>query len=340
MNGAVSLPKTSAMAKPAPTAVPIPAAASAAPQPSLGRDRVPWDPSVWQQIDAAVVGEAMRTRVARNFLPVQTVSAANSVVAPEDIHAPETQSEVLTIDEGEAIRINEYWVEFALTPTQVAEASMSIGDNAAVTLATRGANLLAQAEDLILFQGEEAFTLGGERSVFARGVRHRGAPHGSGLLGLGSKNRINPQQVIKVPRAPDGHMAVYGEHTFKAIAEAYAKFQGEGQCGAYAVVLQTTPYADAFSPLGTTLTTPADRISPLMTAGFYGTGLLPVSDKEPRFMGLVAAPGASSMDMVLGLDITTAFTQQSADGQFRFRVVERFALRLKNPASVIRLEFQ
>jgi uncharacterized linocin/CFP29 family protein len=340
MNGAVSLPKTSAMAKPAPTAVPIPAAASAAPQPSLGRDRVPWDQLVWQQIDAAVVGEAMRTRAARNFLPVQTVSAANSVVAPEDIHASETQSEVLTIDEGAAIRINEYWVEFALTPTQVAQASMSIGDSAAVTLATRAANLLAQAEDLIIFQGENAFSFAGERSVFSRGVHHRGAPHDGGLLRLGAKDRISPRQIIKVPREPEGRPTIYGEHTFRAVAEAYANFQGQGQCGAYALVLQTTPYADSFSPLATTLTTPADRIAPLMSAGFYGTGLLPASDKAPRFMGLVVAPGGSSMDMVLGLDITTAFMQQSADGQYRFRVLERFALRLKNPASVIRLEFQ
>jgi hypothetical protein len=40
------------------------------------------------------------------------------------------------------------------------------------------------------------------------------------------------------------------------------------------------------------------------------------------------------------LDATTAFMQQDTDGAYRFRVVERFALRLKDTTAVIRLEFQ
>jgi hypothetical protein len=46
------------------------------------------------------------------------------------------------------------------------------------------------------------------------------------------------------------------------------------------------------------------------------------------------------MDIVVGLDATTAFMQQDPNGNFRFRVVERFALRLKDTSAVIRLEFQ
>ena len=40
------------------------------------------------------------------------------------------------------------------------------------------------------------------------------------------------------------------------------------------------------------------------------------------------------------LDATTAFMQQDTDGNYRFRVVERFALRLKDTSAVVRLEFQ
>jgi hypothetical protein len=35
------------------------------------------------------------------------------------------------------------------------------------------------------------------------------------------------------------------------------------------------------------------------------------------------------MDLVVGLDATTGFMQQDTDGTYRFRVVDRFALRLK-----------
>jgi uncharacterized linocin/CFP29 family protein len=46
------------------------------------------------------------------------------------------------------------------------------------------------------------------------------------------------------------------------------------------------------------------------------------------------------MDLVVGLDATTAFMQQDPNGNYRFRVVERLALRLKDTTGVIRLEFE
>jgi hypothetical protein len=46
------------------------------------------------------------------------------------------------------------------------------------------------------------------------------------------------------------------------------------------------------------------------------------------------------MDLVVGIDATTAFMQQDTDGNYRFRVLERFALRLKDTSAVVRLEFQ
>jgi uncharacterized linocin/CFP29 family protein len=80
-----------------------------------------------------------------------------------------------------------------------------------------------------------------------------------------------------------------------------------------------------------------------MTSGFYGTGTVPgnqAAKTEPRFFGLVLTTGGNSVDLVCGLDATTAFMQQDTDGNYRFRVVERFALRLKETVAVIRLEFQ
>ena len=83
-----------------------------------------------------------------------------------------------------------------------------------------------------------------------------------------------------------------------------------------------------------------------MTAGFYGTGTLPsklpgaATLPGPSFTGLLVSLGGNTMDLVVGLDATVTFMQQDTDGAYRFRVVERFALRLKDTTAVIRLEFQ
>src|SRR4029453_10247972 len=94
---------------------------------------------------------------------------------------PNPTTQTLTVDEGATTRLNEYWVEFALTPQQVDHETGDItelGHSSAVTLATRAANILAQAEDLVIFQGQNAFA----NSLFTTSVRHRGEPSDEGLL--------------------------------------------------------------------------------------------------------------------------------------------------------------
>ena len=46
------------------------------------------------------------------------------------------------------------------------------------------------------------------------------------------------------------------------------------------------------------------------------------------------------MDLVVGIDVMTTFLQEDPDGRYRFRVYERFALRLKDETARIRLDFQ
>jgi hypothetical protein len=45
------------------------------------------------------------------------------------------------------------------------------------------------------------------------------------------------------------------------------------------------------------------------------------------------------MDLVIGMDVTTAFMQVDDQGLYRFRVFERFALRPKDTTAIVRLEF-
>jgi uncharacterized linocin/CFP29 family protein len=311
-----------------------------------GRDKLDWSQEIWDRIDVAVHDEAMRTKVASKFLPIQPVPADTRYAPSDIINNPISATDpnrALTIDEGATTSLFEIWVEFALTPQQVeSEADL----RTAVTLATRATNILSQAEDLLIFQGQNAFN----NILFNKGVvQSRGKPADEGLLNELPNDLLPTDQVVKVlPANQSGSPIRYAENTFAAVAEGYSKLQGKGQYGPYALVLQSFPYADTFAPLKDTLIMPADRIRPLVTAGFYGTGTLPTSNPsgqdpsaaKPQFTGLLVSLGGDSMDVVVGLDATACFQQQDTNGAYRFRVVERFALRLKDTQAVIRLEFQ
>lgn len=324
---------------------------------NLGRDKVHWNKDVWDRIDKAVHDEMMRTRVGQKFLPIRPVLPHTTTLPLDVVTRDATQTHI--VDEGATTRINEYWVEFALTPQQVeqeARDTSEMGHSTAVTLATRAANLLSQAEDLVIFQGQNA--INANNGLFQRGVvLNRGVPADSGLLdlplGAGQQPPLPAVQaqpvLLKSQNAPN----IYGENTFAAVALAYSNLQANGQYGPYALVLQTIPYADTYAPLPNTLILTADRITPLMTAGFYGTGTLPanfpasVSFNAPNppagnasFAGVLVSLGGNTMDFACGLDAITAFMQQDVNGNYRFRVLERFALRLKDTTGVIRLEFQ
>jgi uncharacterized linocin/CFP29 family protein len=309
---------------------------------NTGRDKVHWSKEVWDRIDMAVHHEAMRTRVASNFLPLLPVSPKTTTVPADLVTVPggADNTETLTVDEGATTRLIEIWVEFALTPQQVEHETGDpgeLGHSTAVTLATRAANILSQAEDLLIFQGPSALTTS---NLFGSLVRHRGEPSDEGLLNELPEQLLPPDQIVQVLPVSTNPLR-YGENTFAAVAEGYARLQGKGHYGPYALVLQTVPYADTYAPLATTLIMPADRIKPLVTAGFYGTGTLSASTVagSPPFRGLLVSLGGNSMDLVVGMDATTAFMQQDVDGAYRFRIVKRFTLRLKDRTGVIRLEF-
>jgi hypothetical protein len=120
---------------------------------------------------------------------------------------------------------------------------------------------------------------------------------------------------------------IYGENTVGAVANAYSQLQALGYPGPYALVLFQDKYADANTPIGTTVSvTPADSIRAYVTDAermhFYGTGGLPAS------RGLFISLGAYLIDWVVLVSPTVVFTQQKGTN-YQFLLHERFALRLK-----------
>src|SRR5215471_9381899 len=169
---------------------------------NFGRDKVHWTTDIWDRIDKAVHDEVIRTRVGEQFMPIIPVEKKSTSVPTDSITPPTRDAPTLTVDEGATTRLNEFWVEFALTPQQVDHETgdiMELGHSTAVTLATRAANLLSQAEDLVIFQGQNAIN---SNTLFQSGiVLNRGVPADTGLLDLPPGTPpLPPAQVIPVPQ--------------------------------------------------------------------------------------------------------------------------------------------
>jgi uncharacterized linocin/CFP29 family protein len=275
---------------------------------NLGRDLLAWSSELWSRLDLAIHAEADRAGVAGKVLPVQS-SMPDATTVPADVIDPRT----MTVRDDAVLPLVELSVEFSLTAQQV-EREAELGT--AVTLASRASNLIAQAEDLLVFQGEDAR----DAEVFDT-VQRRGRS-AEGLVSAAPS-------AVQVA-ATNGDV---GERIVQATTRACADLRERGQYGPYALVLRTEQYADASSPLENTLVMPADRLRPLVAQGFFATGAMP----ERR--GVVVSVGGGPIDVAVGVEPTVSFLQLDGNGRYLFRVFERFALRLKDERSLIRLEF-
>ena len=83
-----------------------------------GRDKLSWSQQTWDRIDQAVRNECKRIKVTSKFLPMyQPMSAGELTAQSESI---ESDGRAFFTDEAAIVPLTEIWVEFTLTPQQVA----------------------------------------------------------------------------------------------------------------------------------------------------------------------------------------------------------------------------
>jgi hypothetical protein len=347
-----------------------------------------------------------QTTVASDIVNVPTVAGAPGIVVGRP--APPPFDPALNVDESATNRIQEYWVQFRMSVAQIEKEEhdeMAMGQHpepphhpepgapehhhqmmahsqhasTGVSLALRTSNVLAQAEDLILFNGQNAVA---NSPLFTSGSVQALDPNLAANLDLGLLNitprgdiTFPPLQVIPVhptTRGAGGAPPRYAEATLNAIAQAFSVLQGLGHYEHYAAAFATVPFADLHQALPSTLIEPIEPISHLIKAGIYGTGTLPpfnaagaglpatingvainfpplgspagTPSANVLYTGIVVSLSGNTMDHVRGrmedsLDVIVTFNQRDANEQYRFRVVERFCLRLKDPTAVCLLLF-
>jgi uncharacterized linocin/CFP29 family protein len=322
--------------------------------------KVPWPEETWKAIHKTVHDETMRVRVGAKYLPHARVHPKTTSVQQDMVvngPLPGEQLSTLTVDEGTTIRLNEIWTEFALTTQQVHETAEAKNPEhtTAVTLARRAAQYLALGQDIVIHQGNNGYNA----PFFASNLRYRQPyqPLDGGLLSLNGGPYASPNTPIQVPPldSPPALGVRYGENTFTAVTQAYANLTAQGQPGPYALILNEAIYADLYAAVGLgTLVITADRVEPLVKAGLFGTGTIPPnaslstgntltsplsSPPTAPFYGVMVSLGGRTMELVVGLHATTVYTQQDLNQLWRFRVLERFALRVIDTSAIQVFEF-
>lgn len=273
----------------------------------------------WNNIDTAI-GDENKLKVAARFLPCYPLPGATSALRGI---ISSNKSQILSIQQSDTMPLIELMVQFALTVAQVKdEAQWQMG----VTLAHRAGALVALAEDLVIFQGDTGLS----DPVF-KTVLTDGSDAGIGLVFTAPEDQVI--KVYPVEEDPDDpNQNRYGENTFGAVAQAFALLQ-KTHYGCCALVLHTNVYADTYAALPETLAVPAERIKGLVGEHFYSSSTL------PERTGILVAIDGDTMDLVVGQDPFTEFTQVN-NSQWIFRLYERIGLRLKDPTAIVRLEFQ
>jgi len=424
----------------------MPTAIPATAKSNRGKDQIHWSDEVWKALDQAVLEEMMRTRVAAKFLPhvhvetKQTNVAADVVISPVQAALAANQSPpadtALFVDESFTRRVQEYWVTFRMSVAQVEEEEHAVaamgyhpelarqeGPEAAahhhmthyqhastgVSLSLRTANILAQAEDLVLFNGQNAVVNSplflsqqvqaldlnlktdldlGLLNIQAFPANTPGIPGGQPanviMLPAGQVIPVHPVPPNLLPPGTPPFPPLYRENTLNAIADGFSLLQGLGHYENYALTLSTYAYAELHQALPTTLIEPVEPVSHLIKAGIYGTGTLPpftpitapgpqppasglpsfIQTSQPGqpfaaaplsaaplnltgnvlYTGVLVSLSGNTMDHVRGrlddsLDAMVTCNQKDQNEQYRFRVKERFCLRLKDPTAVILLLF-
>jgi uncharacterized linocin/CFP29 family protein len=289
----------------------------------LGRDKV-WTPDTWSNIDKAVTAAAGQVRVVQKVFPTTSMPNAQSV--PADIFNPNT----MTIQEGATTPLVELSITFPLTQSQVDKEAT---DHTGQKLAALAVKTLALFEDAMFFQGQAAVP----PLPIVRFLN--GGAAGPGLVSEAA-NQLNP--------AVDRKGKNYPATIFQAVVDGIAQLAAAGQPGPYALFLENNVYADSYRPEPNSLVTPADRIKPLVTGGFYPTGALlfpplPAAGgappTPPRRFGLLASLGGEPVSLYVAVDAVTAFTQTDANGVLQFRVYERVQHVTKDATALFRMEF-
>jgi uncharacterized linocin/CFP29 family protein len=300
-----------------------------------------WTDDQWNRVREVVYEEARKARVAGNFLPLYGPLEPDATYVSKDElryeDAPESNKlRRILVNDKETQPLLTLEVLVYLRSAQVADPELT----SAISAFRRAANVLARLEDTVIFYGkpddgdlEEAYKkgmdMGGTPQTMAADQLSRlppiwrvtGADETYGLAEVAADliDKVSPRTAVGNP----------GGALVTDVVSAISQLEQDGYFGPFACVLGHKKFLVAQSADDGRLILPQDRILPFLGGG----PLLRTSTLEDS-AGLVIASGGAPIDFVVATDISVRFLQVTLEPRFVFRVYEKIALRVKQPAVV------
>jgi len=174
--------------------------------------------------------------------------------------------------------------------------------------------------------------------------------HGHGFAWLGERReRMFNRLLQKNPGGLGLIDAAYTHVTFdltpasliSAVVGAMDQLERDGHVGPFVCVLGSRAFDVAHQATGAPLVFARDRIEPLIGRSLMRSSA--VDDRsfdlhDLKAVGLVLSPSSEALDLAMAVDAEPEFLFVDARARYQFRVRQRFALRLKQPTSVVVLQ--
>lgn len=283
--------------------------------------KYPWSESQWAEISQIVQEESTKSSVAGGFLPCYgPLSASTEIIRRENVIEDDPY---IHVDDIQTLTLWTLSVHVQLKQQQLAEDNLA-GAHLAFR---RAANLIARAEDAIVFHG---LPKGGptRKELDAIGVPAQcKVTSGEKMEGLVAAGGLPEGHLAEDRNARLPHDIYYGQQLVVAVSEAIADLEGRGHLGPFACVLGNHAFVQAQTPEKNSMVLPSDRMKPILNGPVLRAGTMNRND------GVVVSLAGNPIDLVVASEPKAQFLHLTEDARAVFRVYERFSLRIKEVAS-------
>ena len=295
-------------------------------------EQLGWTEDQWNRVCTTVTEEAQRTRVGAQILPVVGPEDPSTVAVPAytltynpavvPVPAPAPPAQRMEISSDPSLYITTISVLVELGGREAADQALS----AALTLFRRAANVVARAEDALIFNGRTTGpgainqTVGLPQIFGVNGIPGT-VPN---LLGL----MDSPTRVLLDAPHDGGEIAT-------KIIQAIGRLDNAGFSGPYACALDQLGFDAVCSP-NNNLILARDRILPFLQGGsLVRASTIPRRNSGTPW-GTVIALSGNPVELVVATDIKVTYLQTTNATEPRrvFRVSERVALRIKEQGAI------
>ncbi len=265
----------------------------------LARGEAPFEPELWNQIDAAVTGAVKETLVARRFLPLfGPLGEGVSAVRMDRPGAEEVHEEGFASFTGRSAKqlplmYEDFWLYWRDLASQERG-----GAPVDLAPALQAAQALALREDKMVFYGVPSLDIEGL------------------LTAKGS---------MSLKRSDWGA----GEGAFTDIAAGISALLEHGRIGRHCLVLSPDLWIQLQRIQPGTGLLESERIAKLLDGRVFFTPVL-----KAKTAVLLCAQ-AQYMDLALGIDYHTAYSETDENRNHHLRVMQTFLPRIKAPDAIV-----